>query len=228
MTELEMELRSLASAIDFPEPPDIASNIRVDVPGPQQPAWRRRVALAVAIGAIAVAAGFAVPQARSAILRFFGIGAVQIEFVDRLPAAQPVTRLGLGAPIDPADAPFLLLQSRLLGDPDGVFRRGDVISLLYGTPERVQLLVTEIADSDFTPEVGKKLASLGTQVEFVPIRGSVGPGVWIEGQPHTVRLPGGPPRLATNTLIWTHGQITLRLEGAESLQQAVAIAESLG
>ena len=228
MSELESELRSLASVIDFPEPPDIAANVRVHVPDPRRAPWRRRIALAVAIVVIAIGAGFAVPQARSAILRFFGVGAVRIEFVDRLPAAQPVTRLGLGAPIDPTDAPFLLLQSRLLGDPDGVYRRGDVISLLYGTPERVQLLVTEIAASDFTPEVGKKLASLGTHVEFVPIRGSVGPGVWIEGRPHTVRLPGGPPRLATNTLIWTHGQMTLRLEGAESLLQAVAIAESLG
>src|SRR6185436_18815709 len=228
MTELESELRNLASAIDFPEPPDIASNIQVGGPGPRQAAWGRRIALAVAIGGIAIGAGFAVPQARSAILRVFGVGAVKIEFVDRLPETQPVTRLRLGAPIDPADAPFLLLQSRLLGDPDGVFRRGDVISLLYGTPERVRLLVTEIADSDFTPEVGKKLASMGTHVEFVPIRGSVGPGVWIEGRPHAVRLPGGPARLATNTLIWTHGPITLRLEGAESLQEAVAIAESLG
>ena len=49
MTELESELRSLASAIDFPEPPDIASNIRVHVPDPRRTAWRRRIALAVAI-----------------------------------------------------------------------------------------------------------------------------------------------------------------------------------
>ena len=228
MTELESELRSLASAIDFPEPPDIASNVRVHVPDPRRAAWRRRIALAVAIAVIAIGAGFAVPQARSAILRFFGIGAVQIEFVDRLPEVRPAARLELGAPIDPADAPFLVVQSELLGDADGVFRRGDVISLLYGTPERVRVLVTEIADSDFTPEVGKKLASARTHVEFVPIRGSGGPGVWIEGRPHTVRLPGGPPRLATNTLIWTHGQMTLRLEGVESLRQAIEIAESLG
>ena len=226
MTELESELRNLASAIDFPEPPDIASNVRVHVPDPRRAAWRRRVALAVAITVIAIGAGFAVPQARSAILRFFGVGAVQIEFVDRLPEVQPAARLELGAAIDSADAPFPLLHSELLGDANGVFRRNDVITLLYGTPERVRLLVTEIADSDFTPDVGKKLTSAGTHVEFVPIRGSVGPGVWIEGRPHTVRLPGGRPRLASNTLIWTHGQITLRLEGVESLQQAIAIAES--
>ena len=68
---------------------------------------------------------------------------------------------------------------------------------------------------------------MGTHVEFVPIRGSVGPGVWIKGDPQSVLFPGGPPRLAAKTLIWTNGQLTLRLEGAESLKQAVAIAESL-
>ena len=38
---------------------------------------------------------------------------------------------------------------------------------------------------------------------------------------------GGPPRLAANTLIWTNGQLTLRLEGEASLKQAVAIAKTL-
>ena len=227
MTELESELRGLATAIDFPEPPDIASNVRLHLPDRRRSAWRWRIALAVAIAALALGAGFAVPQSRTAILRFFGVGAVQIEFVDRLPEVQPAAPLPLGTAIDPADAPFVLLRSKLLGDPDGVYRRGEVVTLLYGTPERVHLLVTEIADSDFTPEVGKKLATTGTHVEFVPIRGSVGPGVWIEGPPHSVRFPGGPPRLAKNTLIWAHGQLTLRLEGAASLQQAVAIAETL-
>jgi len=227
MIELERELRGLAAVLDFPETPDIASNVRRHLPERRRAAWPRRIALAVAIALLAVGAGFAVPQARTAILRLFGIGAVQIEFVDRLPEVRPAAPLGLGTAIDPADAPFPLLRSKLLGNPDGVYRRGDVVTLLYGTPERVRVLVTEIAGSDFTPEVGKKLAATGTHVEFVPIRGSIGPGVWIEGRPHVVLFPGGPPRLAANTLIWTNGRLTLRLEGAASLRQAVAIAETL-
>jgi hypothetical protein len=227
MIELDRELRGLAEAIDFPETPDIASNVRRHLPERRGAAWRWRIALALAIAVLAIGAGFAVPQARTAILRLFGVGSVQIKFVDRLPGVRPAGPLELGTAIDPADAPFQLLQSKLLGDPDSVFSDGDVITLLYGTPERVRMLVTEIAGSDFTPEVGKKLATTGTHVEFVPIRGSAGPGVWIEGPPHTVRFPGGPPRLAANTLIWTSGRLTLRLEGAASLEQAVAIAETL-
>jgi hypothetical protein len=227
VTDLERELRGLAVAIDFPDTPDIASNVRRHLPERRRASWSWRVAVAVAIAVLAAGAAFAVPQARSAILRFFGVGAVQIELVDRLPEVRPAAPLELGDAIDPADAPFPLLHSDLLGKPDTVYRLGDVVTLLYGTPERVRILVTEIAGSDSTPEVGKKLAATGTHVEFVPIRGSEGPGVWIEGRPHVVLLPGGAPRLAANTLIWTHGDLTLRLEGAASLTQAVEIAESL-
>ena len=121
-----------------------------------------------------------------------------------------------------------MLRPSLLGEPDGIYRSGDVVTLLYGTPERVRALVTEIADSGFTPYVGKKLAAAGTRVEFVPVHGSVEPALWITGAPHVVHLPGGPARLAANTLIWTRGRLTIRLEGAETLQQARAIAASLG
>ena len=228
MPDLERELRALAAAIDFPATPDIASRVRRPVLGRSRSGWTRRLAAAVAIAAlVAVAAGFTVPQARTTILRFFGIGAVRIEFVDRLPEVQPSAPLELGTPIAPADAPFALLRSDVLGDPDGIYRRSGAVTMLYGSPQRVRILVTEIAGSDFTPEIGKKLTGTGTAVEFVPIRGATGPGIWLHGRPHVVRLPGGRPRLAANTLIWRHAELTLRLEGAPSLEQAVMIAESL-
>jgi hypothetical protein len=231
MTELELGLRGLAEAVDFPETPDIASEVDVRLRASPRAARSRHLAWAVALSvlvAAAVAAGLAVPQARTALLRLFGVGEVRIELVDRLPEVRPGAPLDLGTPIEAADAPFVLLRPTLLGDPDGVYRRGSVVTLLYGRPERVRMLLTEIASSGFTPDVGKKLAAAGTHVEFVPIRGSAGPGLWISGRPHTVQLPGGRPRLAANTLIWTRGRITLRLEGAASLQQAVAIADSVG
>ena len=228
MSELERELRALGTTIDYPVTPNIASRVGPPVLDRPRPVWSRRLAPAVVVAVlVAVAASFTVPQARTAILRFFGVGAVRIEFVDRLPEVRPTAPLELGTAIAPADAPFPLLRSTLLGDPDGVYRRGGVVTLLYGSPQRVRILVTEIAGSDFTPGIGKKLAGTGTEVDFVPIRGAIGPGIWIHGRPHVVRLPGGPPRLAANTLLWNHGQLTLRLEGAPSLEQAVAIAETL-
>ena len=174
-----------------------------------------------------MAVGLAVPDARTAIFRFFHVGSVNISFVERLPQVQPARPLDLGEPISPTEAPFRLLHSELLGAPDSVYRSGDIVTLLYGTPERVRLLVTQIPASGFTPEVGKKLAATGTRVEFVEIAGSLGPGVWITGRPHLVSLPGGPARLASNTLIWQRGPLTVRIEGAETIAQATRIAESL-
>ena len=156
MPELERELRALAAAIDLPATPDIAPGVRQHLPDRPRAVWPRRLALVVAVVVVAVTAGFAVPQARTAILRFLGIGAVQIEFVDRLPEVTPAARLELGRVIDPGDAPFPPLRSKLLGNPDGVYSRGGVVTLLYGTPQRVHLLVTEIEASGFTPGIGKK------------------------------------------------------------------------
>jgi hypothetical protein len=230
MTELERELRGLAAAIAFPETPDIVAGVQL-VPPPGRSArrsWRVGALVTAVVLAAAVATALAVPQARTSILNWLRIGDVEIRFVDRLPEVRPSAPLALGNEIDPADASFPLLRPAVLGTPDAVYRSGDVVTLLYGSPERVRALITEIPNSGFSPSVGKKLAGSGTHVEFVPIRGSDGPALWISGEPHVVDLPGGPARLAASTLIWTSGRLTIRLEGAETLQQARVIAESVG
>lgn len=227
MSDLERELRELAAAIDYPATPDLAARLHGQLVERERVHRHRWIAIAVAVAALAVAIGLAVPDARTAIFRFFHVGSVSISFVERLPEVQPARPLDLGEPISPTEAPVGLLHSELLGAPDGVYRSGDVVTLLYGTSERVRLLVTQISASGFTPEVGKKLAATGTRVEFVEIAGSVGPGVWITGRPHLVSLPGGRARLASNTLIWQRGSVTIRIEGAETIAQATRIAESL-
>jgi hypothetical protein len=227
MPDLERDLRDLAAAIDFPATPDLSTRVRGRLAERERVRWYRWIAIAVAVAALAVAVGLAVPDARTAIFRFFHIGSVRITFVDRLPQVQPVGPLDLGEPISPAEAPVGMLHSELLGAPDAIYRSGDIVTLLYGTPERVRLLVTQIPASGFTPSVGKKLAATGTHVEFVEIPESFGPGVWITGGPHLVTLPGGPARLASNTLIWQRGRLTVRVEGAETIAQATRIAASL-
>ena len=226
MSELERELRDLGAVLAFPATPDVASAVARDLEPRPTRVWPQRLALAAVVAAVAIGAAFAVPPARTAILRFFGIGAVRIEFVDRLPEVRR-TPLDLGTPIDPDEAPFPVLHSKLLGAPDAIYRDGDVVTLLYGSPSRVRLLVTEIVGSGFESTVGKKLLGEGTSVRFFPVRDADGPGVWIEGKPHIVEFPGGPVRLAKNTLIWQRGELTVRLEGAIRLGQASRIADSL-
>lgn len=226
MPDLERELRGLGESIAFPHTPDLAAGVRARLPERAPTLWPRRLALAAAVLGAAVVAGLAIPQARSAIFRVFGIGAIRVEYVDKLPAVQPETRLDLGPEISAEDAPFRLLESRLLGTPDGLYASGDVVTELYGSPDHVRLLVTQIGTHALRPDVAKKVVGTTTNTEFVTIAGIVGPALWIEGAPHVLSLPNAPERLAANTLVWTQGNRTLRLEGAESLEDAVEIAQS--
>ena len=186
---------------------------------------RRRLVLAFSVLA-ALVVGIAASPARTSILRFFGIGAVRIELVDRLPAVAPTAPLVAGQEIDPAAAPFPLLRSDLLGAPDHVYASGDVVTLLYGSPERVRLLVTEIGSAEIDPNFAKKLVASSTTVEFIGLAGVPEPGIWIEGAPHVLVLPHAPARLAGNTIAWVQAGRTIRVEGALHFDDAVRVAES--
>jgi hypothetical protein len=228
MPELERELRVLGGSLAFPPTPDLAHSVvaRLPAPAPARSRWPRRLAIVAAVLGIAVIAGLAIPQARSAILRVFGIGSVRVEYVDALPAVKPDVPLFLGPEISKNDAPFHLLESRLLGPPDGIYASGNVITFLYGSPDDVRLLVTQIGRPALEPEVVKKIVGATTNATIVQIEGSLEPGLWIEGEPHVLALPDAPERLARNTLVWTQGNLTLRLEGATSLDDAIRIAQS--
>lgn len=227
MRDLDRDLRELASAIAYPETPDLATPVRRRLPERRPSAGPRRLALAAAIVGIAMLAGLAVSPARTAILRFFGIGAVRVEYVERLPAVEPGAPLTLGTQIDAGESPLRVLRSDLLGMPDGIYRSGTVVTLLWGSPRSVRLLVTEIGGPPVPPEVVKKALAATTRASFVPLAGEDDLGLWIEGAPHVLYLPGAPPRLAANTLVWRRGELTIRLEGAASLEEAVRIARSL-
>jgi hypothetical protein len=226
MPDLERELRGLGESIAFPATPDLAASVRARIPERAPTLWPRRLVLVAAVLGVAVVAGLAIPQARSAILRVFGIGAVRVEYVDKLPAVEPRATLALGPAISADDAPFRLLESSLLGTPDGIYASGNVVTQLYGSPDRVRLLVTQIGGRALRPDVVKKVVGSTTNTDFVSIAGIPEQALWIEGAPHVLSLPNAPERLAANTLIWTQDDRTLRLEGAESLDEAVEIAQS--
>src|SRR5207244_3400448 len=86
------------------------------------------------------------------------------------------------------------------------------------------------------PSVPGSTLGLGDRVTLQEARGSGSyPGLWITGAPHEVYYlgPGGgveqdTVRLSTDVLIWQEGGVILRLEGAQSLAQAVRVADSMG
>jgi hypothetical protein len=222
MPELDVALRELGRQVEFPPTPDLASAIRGRLERPRR--WRRPVAIALAVLVVAVGAVLAVPPARTAILDWLGLRGVSIVRVDELPPTPAVERLELGRKITPQEAPLWL---RVPDDePDTIYMGNGTVSLLWGTPERVRLLLTEFRGEAFI----EKLIEPGTRVERVTVNGEA--GAWLE-EPHVVffedlrgRVRRSTGRLAGKTLLWQHGEVTLRLEGDLSKEEALRIART--
>jgi hypothetical protein len=239
MTELEQQLVALGRALDVPEAPDLAPRVVARI-GPRSGGWSRRP-LVLAFAAIAVAAllaTLAIPDARSALLRFLQIGGARIELVDELPEVSGPAELELmlGNQVSLAearrDAGFDLLE--LDEEPDAVFlgERGTVW-FLYGTPDAVRLLVSQTPGVEIDePFVLKKLATAGTRVESASVRGAR--AYFLSGEPHVVLLveEDGTTRpdsirLARDVLLWEEAGRTMRLEGDLTFDEALELARSL-
>ena len=203
MTDFERALRALD--VDWPPTPEIALELA--------PRRRTRLVLAVALIA-ALAAAFAVPQSRSAILRLFHLGGVTVVQVETLPpAAELPLASGLGSQVsgDKAEtilgAPFLPVRHGTLYEQNGF------VSTLLAEPG--PMVLSEFGSAYLI----KKLAA--GKVESVEVGPGV-PGLWIAGAPHVVFFPGISPRLAGNVLVWVKGGVTFRLEG-RGLDQRTAL-----
>jgi hypothetical protein len=244
MTELERALLELGARLEFPPTPDLAGAVRTRLAEPR--GWRRllerrAVAIALAVLALGVATAFAVPPARTAILRWLGIEGARIRLVEKLPATPLERELRLGERVTLAEAMervgFRIRVPRGDGfnDPDAVYvseavPRG-VVSFLYGSPKRVRALLTQFVSEPGFPYIDKS-AGPETSVESVRVDG--GRGYWLEGRPHLFvfrnaygQSQAGSLRLAGNTLVWQVGRLTLRLEGKLTKEQALRVAESL-
>lgn len=229
MAELDAVLTELGRHVEFPPTPNLAPAVRRRLG--ERRSWRRPVALALAVIVVAIGAALAVPAARTAILDWLGLRGVHIVRVEKLPPAPVIGNLDLGRPVTLAEArrraPWLLVPS---DEPDSAYIStaipGGKISLLWGTPASVHLLLTEFRGQETYIE---KLIEPNTEVERVEI-GDI--GVWLE-QPHVLlftdrdgRFRQNTARLAGKTLIWQQGDVTLRLEGKLSKPEALRIARS--
>ncbi len=224
MSELERALLELAADVEWPPTPrlrlaELGARPRRQVP---------RAALVFALVAVAFGAAFAVPQARSALLRFFHLGGVTVERVNTLPPARnrPLTA-GLGSPISRADA------QGLLGEPvrlptttvrPRLYEQGGVVSAVVALREPVLV-------SEFRSTIGavmlKKAVGDATLVEPARVF-EEGDALWVAGVRHLYVFPPAAPRLAGNVLIWTHRGITFRLEGRHLVKEdALKIARGM-
>ena len=130
-----------------------------------------------------------------------------------------------------------MLVPAALGVPDQVTVSdgGRVLSLIYGPgpgrppagPDGVSARLDQFGGT-LDPVFAK---TVGAAAEFVDLPGGI--AVWIDA-PHDVTyldrngLPhNGSARLASRTLIWQSGSVTLRLEGDFTRDDALAVARSV-
>ena len=204
--------------------------------------------------ALVVLALLAVPPTRAALMSFFArVGAINI-FIDETaptvvpPTAEPSTPqlpapearevghslalIDLGEPTTVAEANQRLgFAPRLpaaLGEPDEVYLHRDVdlpaVTLVWRGADGKPLSLTQIGVAEFA----RKMVSEGG-VQETTVNGAA--AMWLPG-PHTLLLFGdwqpNPIPITSNVLIWAGDGYTYRLEGDLTLEEAVAIAESVG
>jgi hypothetical protein len=216
--------------------------------------WRRLAVAGLAAVLLAAAVLVASPGTREAVARRLGLRGVDIRIGGSPPPTVTTTPggrldLGLGDRVTLEEArrrvgfPVLVPGVRPLDRPDAVFvdqavPTGGRVDLVYrarpGLPASpftdAGLLITEFRGRP-TPEFLKKVTGMGV-VEQVTVGGE--PGYWFSGEPHFFtyqdaagNLRDEQTRLAGNTLVWQRGDLTLRLEGELSKEEAIRVAESM-
>ncbi len=239
--DLERDLRSLGAALALPPTPDLAAGIRSRLePAPTPRRSRRGLVLAFAVLVAALAAAFAVPQARTAILEFFGLDGVSVTQVETLPEVDEHTEdLGLGPvyTLDEALERSTFEVSVPEGDYDEVRFTDDLpggqVSFIWRDSDgEIELLLSQFRaglDRDFV----EKVAGPNTTIEQLEVNGE--PALWLGGAPHAFgylnlsdEFGQVELRLAGPTLLWQRGNAILRLEGDLTRDEAVSLAEQLG
>ena len=233
MSAFEQRLHDLGRELAFPPEPDVAPAVLAAVR--RRPFPWRRVALGVALAAVALAAALAVPQARSSILRFFHLGGATVERVETLPAAdERAEARGLGRPVSLQEAKrrldLPLALPPLHGRPRRAYVVGNSLVTFVLRAHGTTVLLSEF--DSYGEQALKKLAQPTTSVE--PARVDGAPGLWLEGGPHTLgwidRDTGyreRPILVRGNVLLWLRGALTLRLEGRLTKAQALELARSI-
>jgi hypothetical protein len=231
VNELELRLVELGRGLELPAAPDVTPRVLERLERRRPFPWRP-LAVALAVVVVAVGIAFAVPPARSAILRFFHLGGASVVRVETLPPAVERSRAeGLGDPLTPEAAERRVgFELVLPSAARRVYVFGDslasVVVRAYG---RTVLLSEFPAQGQFL----EKLVAGRTDVERLQVDGQ--PALWLEGAPHVLQyfdrrrgFREAPILIRGNVLLWVHGPLTLRLEGKLTRAQALQLARRLG
>jgi hypothetical protein len=249
---LEAALTDLGGSLVFPTTPQLAAAVATAIRSePARRSWSfgrpLRRGLVLGLAAALLVAGLAAAIG-------FALGGLRITFGEPSPGTglpeEVVSARAFGDPIGLDELGVRLGFEPLaptlpeLGAPDHAYvaepPAGGSLALIWGDrpgfaadPESgIGLVLTEFR-ADIGPETFEKMITSGVSVESVTVNGM--PGYWIEGGEHYFfyrdadgEVVDDTLRLVGNALVWEQDGLTLRIEGAPSLQEALRIAESLG
>lgn len=239
----ESALRDLADAINWPDPVDFSSRLSLD----QRPQTTRRRSVAWLAGVAAVVlAIFLIPTTRQAVANLLEVAGIRFEFGDRPDLPAPIN-LTPGVQVDMEEAvrsvDFEIVVPSALPPPDAVhlleWELGTQVFIAWVASEQlpqvgasgIGVLLAEFR-ANLNEQFFEKLIMAGTTVDRVEVAGV--PAYWLAGAPHVFMFDAGGPlvedstRLTGNVLVWEADGITYRLESNLSLNESLAIAESLG
>lgn len=248
----EQRMELLSEDVRFTATPDFAMSIGgLLPPRVSRIDWQRRLLIAAAIVVVVLVAALGVPESRSAIAKWMGLGGIRIEFVDRLLDRD-----------DRVEIDSSLIVGEEIGTNEDAFGNGrTVFGLSEIEPERVfwraegeaEMLTLLYLPSESLPEIGGTgvgvlLMHIETPADFyflvkeswtkgegtvVTVNGI--DGYWVETG-NLIAVPYDPKgvygldavsRPTGNVLLWQSGGITYRLETNLDRDAAIELAESL-
>jgi hypothetical protein len=253
--DLERTLTDIGERLGGPKR-DLWPAVRARIAERRTRPWWSRLALdrttlapiVATLAVILVAAFLLTPDLAARAAQVLGLPGVQIYQVPQSPTVSPTAgaltfagqRVATAADASRI-AGFTVRTPAALGDPSGIYvetapvRVTIVYASVKGIPASPQAGVSAIVvefKGSLETQIMAKAIGPGTTLDAVPLGSTV--AYYLAGQPHQFffRDPTGniqpeTLRLAGNTLLWTEGGVTYRLEAQVGKDDAVRIASSL-
>ncbi|MCO6453539.1 MAG: hypothetical protein J5I90_22345 [Caldilineales bacterium] len=239
-------LRQSASAFVWPATPDIAAGVASKLAGRQRQRYRPRrgLAMAAALALVVLLSLLAIPQARAAMLEVLRIGAVRIHLLPPEGTATPTAEQALSrqqfvAALDLAgrttldEAQAKLGFPLLLPGPDSPLPQPDAIYLqrLGGWTTIMVWLDDDGHPTHMLMQIGPGgFLQKGLPVVVAETEVNGRPAFWTEGPYFLLSQDNAfefRQLVEGRVLIWEEDGKTYRLESDLSMEEAVAIAETL-
>lgn len=241
MTDRLLErLTDLGQHMDWPAA-DVSTGVlrRVAQPARRSHPVRRWAVKAMAVVAVLVV--MAIPAGRGVVADLLGVVGIEVEWTGTLPPTGDFDEFGFGRAVSLEEVGISILVPGTdpPGQPDRIYVDDGRVATVWGvSPELPAIAGTQIGllHLQFAAALDEALltkrVTQESAIRGVTVRGRF--GIWIEDGPHVVTYldfdgleRAETTRLAGNVLMWEEDGVTHRIESSLSLEDTLAIAETL-